>query len=149
VRAVVQRISRGQVTVAGKSVGKVGAGLLVYAAARPDDEPEDIRYIADKTAFLRIFPDEDGKMNRSVLDADGAILLVSAFTVHADARRGRRPSFDRSAAADVAEPLILKLAEGLRAHGLKVEAGRFATHMLVESINDGPVCVLLDSRGGL
>lgn len=145
-RAVVQRVSGGQVVVAGQVVGAIERGLLVYAAAAPDDGADDIRYIADKVAQLRVFPDDVGKMNRSVCDIGGAVLLVSAFTAHADARKGRRPSFDSSASGDVARPLIEALTEAIRGAGLRVETGRFAEDMQVESINDGPICVLLDSR---
>ena len=145
-RAVVQRVSQATVTVAGEVVGRIDAGLLVYAAAAPDDCDEDVRYLADKVAHLRIFPDTDGKMNLSIGEVRGAVLLVSAFTVQADARKGRRPAFDSSAAGPIAEPLIDKLAAALRAYGLPVETGRFAAHMHVESVNDGPICILLDSR---
>ena len=124
-RAVVQRVSRAQVTVADEVVGEIGAGLLVYAAAAPDDGADDIRYVADKIAHLRVFPDADGKMNLDVSQADGNVLLVSAFTVQADARKGRRPSFDSSASGDVARPLIDQLGADLQAHGLHVETGRF------------------------
>ncbi len=147
-RAVVQRVSRARVTVADEVVGRIGPGLLVYAAAAPDDADDDIRYIADKVAHLRIFPDDQRKMNRDVGEVGGGVLLVSAFTVHADARKGRRPSFDSSASGEVAEPLIDQLADALRGHGLTVATGRFAAYMLVESVNDGPICVLLDSRRG-
>jgi D-tyrosyl-tRNA(Tyr) deacylase len=105
-----------------------------------------VAYIADKVAHLRVFPDDDGKMNLDVGQAGGDVLLVSAFSVHADARRGRRPSFDSSASGEVAEPLIEKLAKAIRGHGLKVETGRFAAHMRIPAVNDGPICILLDSR---
>jgi D-tyrosyl-tRNA(Tyr) deacylase len=145
-RAAVQRVLSASVTVDGAIVGQIASGLLVYAAAAPDDAPGDIDYIADKVANLRIFPDAAGKMNLSVGGAGGAVLLVSAFTLLADARKGRRPSFDSSAPADVAVPLIERLAEAIRSAGLRVETGRFAAYMRVESNNDGPICVLLDSR---
>lgn len=145
-RAVVQRVTQARVTVDGQTVGQVGPGLLVYAAAAPDDVDADLAYIADKVAHLRIFPDEEGKMNRSLLNTGGDVLLVSAFTVQADARKGRRPSFDASAPGEVAAPLIERLVAAIRAHGLKVETGRFAAYMQVESVNDGPICILLDSR---
>ena len=145
-RAVAQRVSRAAVVVEGETVGQIGAGLLVYAAAAPDDGDDDIRYIADKVANLRIFPDGERKMNLSVADTRGGVLLVSAFTVHADARKGRRPSFDASASGEVAEPLIGRLADAIRQRGLTVETGRFAAYMQVESVNDGPICILLDSR---
>jgi D-tyrosyl-tRNA(Tyr) deacylase len=146
VRAVVQRVSQADVTVDNDTVGKINHGLLVYAAAAPDDTDEDVHYIAEKVAHLRIFPDRQGKMNLSVIDADGAVLVVSAFTVQADARKGRRPSFDSSAPGDVAEPLVDQLAREIRHLGLPVETGRFAAYMQVSSVNDGPICILLDSR---
>jgi D-tyrosyl-tRNA(Tyr) deacylase len=142
----VQRVSRASVTVADAVVGQIGAGLLVYAAAAPDDGEADVRYIADKVAQLRIFPDARGKMNLSVIDAAGSVLIVSAFSIQADARKGRRPSFDASARGEVAEPLIAQLVEAVRGCGLRVETGRFAAHMDVQSVNDGPICILLDSR---
>ncbi len=145
-RAVIQRVSEARVTVDGAVVGAIGPGLLVYAAAAPDDGGDDVRYIADKVAGLRIFPDARGKMNLSVIDADGAVLVVSAFTVQADARRGRRPSFDSSATGEIAEPLVERLIEAIAGRGLSVESGRFAAHMHVSSVNDGPICILLDSR---
>lgn len=145
-RAVVQRVSRAAVEVADHVVGVIDAGLLVYVAAAPDDADQDIEYIAQKIAQLRIFPDADGKMNLSVLDAGGSVLLISAFTVQADARKGRRPSFDSSASGEIAEPLVTGLVERIRGHGVRVATGRFAAHMHVSSVNDGPICVLLDSR---
>jgi D-tyrosyl-tRNA(Tyr) deacylase len=143
---VVQRVSGAAVRVEGQTVGRIGPGLLVYAAAAPDDSDVDIAYIAEKTAGLRIFPDAEGRMNLSLTQAGGSLLLVSAFSVLADARKGRRPSLEGAAPGAVAEPLIGRLAAALRARGVPVETGRFASHMLVESVNDGPVCVLLDSR---
>lgn len=146
VRAVVQRVFEARVTVGDEITGRVGPGLLVYAAAAPDDGDADVQYIAEKVAHLRIFVDADGKMNRSVGEAGGAVLLVSAFTVQADARKGRRPSFDSSASGEVAEPLIERLVAEIRALGLHVETGRFGAYMHVHSLNDGPICILLDSR---
>lgn len=145
-RAVIQRVRRASVTVDEQTVGQIEGGLLIYAAAAPDDGAADVEYIAEKAANLRIFPDADGKMNLSVAQAGGAALLVSAFTVLADARQGRRPSFDASAPGPVAEPLITALAQAIRARGLVVETGRFAAYMRVASVNDGPICILLDSR---
>jgi len=145
-RAVVQRVRQARVTVDGETVGELAAGLLVYAGAAPDDTAADVTYLAEKIAHLRIFPDDEGKQNRSVLDTHGSVLLVSAFTVQADARKGRRPSFDGSACGEVARPLIDDLVAALRAQGLPVATGRFAAHMLVDAVNDGPICVLLDSR---
>lgn len=145
-RAVVERVCRAAVRVKAQTVGQVRSGLLVYAAAAPDDTDEDVRYIADKLAHLRVFPDQSGKMNLDVSQAGGGVLLVSAFSVQADARRGRRPSFDSSAPGEVAEPLIARLAEAIRGYGLHVETGRFAAHMRVAVVIDGPICILLDSR---
>lgn len=145
-RAAVQRVKQASVTVDGETVGAIDAGLLVYAGAAPDDADDDVRYIADKVAGLRVFVDDAGKMNRSVADIAGGVLVVSAFTIHCDARRGRRPSFDSSASGEVAEPLIERLCEAIRARGMRVETGEFAAYMQVESVNDGPICVLLDSR---
>jgi D-tyrosyl-tRNA(Tyr) deacylase len=145
-RAVVQRVREASVTVDGEVVGRIGAGFLVYAAAAPDDGSGDIEYIAEKVAGLRVFLDEAGKMNRGVAEVGGAVLLISAFTVLADARKGRRPSFAGSASGEVAAPLIEQLTAAIRARGIAVESGRFAAHMLVSAVNDGPICVLLDSR---
>jgi D-tyrosyl-tRNA(Tyr) deacylase len=145
-RAVVERVCRATVKVGPETAGQVKTGLLVYAAAAPNDTDEDVRYIADKVAHLRIFPDENEKMNLDVGQAGGGVLLVSAFSVQADARHGRRPSFDSSASGEVAEPLIEKLADAIRAYGPHVETGRFGAYMRVAAVNDGPICVLLDSR---
>lgn len=145
-RAVVQRVSRASVLVDGAVAGQIGPGLLVYAAAAPDDTADDVRYIAEKVANLRIFPDEQDKLNRSVLETGGGVLVVSAFTVLADCRKGRRPSFDGSARGEAARLLVDQLVAELRAAGLTVETGRFAAYMQVESVNDGPICTLLDSR---
>ena len=145
-RAVVQRVREARVSVGEDVAAQIGTGLLVYAAAAPDDDETDIGYIAEKVAHLRIFPDAEGKMNRSVSDAGGSVLVVSAFTVQADARKGRRPSFDLSAPGSVAEPLLTRLVDAIRTYGLLVQTGRFAAHMLVSSVNDGPICVLLDSK---
>lgn len=148
-RAVVQRVSTASVHVAGESIGEIGPGLLAYVAAAPDDADDDLRYIAEKIARLRIFQDADGKMNRDVTEAAGAVLVVSAFTVLADARKGRRPSFDASARGDVAEPLVARVVALLRERGVTVATGRFAAEMHVHSTNDGPICILLDSRRAL
>ena len=145
-RAVVQRVCRASVTAGNEVVGAIGPGLLVYVAAAPDDTAADVAYIAEKVAHLRIFADDADKMNRAVRDTGGAVLVVSAFTVLADARKGRRPSCDGSAPGSVAEPLVAQLVEALRRTGLAVATGRFAAYMQVESVNDGPICILLDSR---
>lgn len=145
-RAVVQRVRQASVEVDREVVGQIAGGLLVYAGAAPDDADEDVAYIADKVAHLRIFRDENDKMNLDVGQVGGAVLLVSAFTVQADACKGRRPSFDSCAPGEIAEPLIEELADAIRGYGLTVETGRFAAYMQVAAVNDGPICVLLDSR---
>ena len=145
-RAVVQRVRWAEVEADGDIHGRIAAGLLVYVGIAASDTPSEAARLAEKVAHLRIFPDAKSKMNLSVIDADGAVLVVSAFTVQADARRGRRPSFDSSASGEVAEPLVEKLVECIRDFGLTVETGRFAAYMHVTSVNDGPICILLDSR---
>lgn len=145
-RAAVQRIEKASVSVRGVVISQVGAGLLVYVGCAQGDTEEDARYLAEKVAGLRIFADEQGKMNRSVADVGGEVLAVSAFTLQADARKGRRPAFDAAAAADEANPLCEAFTRSLRAAGLRVAEGSFGEHMLVESVNNGPICVLLDSR---
>lgn len=145
-RAVVQRVAHAAVFVGDDVAGRIGPGLLVYAAAAADDGPADVAYIADKVATLRVFADADGKLNLDVRQAGGAVLLVSAFTVLADARKGRRPSLDGGAPGGVALPLIVQLATAIRGRGPTVETGRFGALMRVESANAGPICVLLDSR---
>ncbi len=145
-RAVVQRVSRASVTVAGEVVGQIEAGLLVYVATAADDTDTDLQYIADKVANLRIFLDADGKMNRSVLDVAGGVLVISAFALYGDARKGRRPSFIASAPAETAAPRIDQFVEMIRAYGLPVATGQFRAHMDVASVNDGPITILLDSQ---
>jgi len=145
-RAVLQRVSRARVVADGAPAGRIGHGLLAYAAAAPDDVAADVEYIADKVAQVRLFHDDAGKMNRNVREAGGGVLLVSAFTVYADARRGRRPSFDAAAPAEVAERLLADLASAIARHGVTVEMGVFRAAMEVDAVNDGPICVLLDSR---
>ena len=149
-RAVIQKVTRAQVDVlAGEkreTCGQIGAGLLVLLGVGHEDGEQDARYIADKIAHLRIFEDENGRLNRSVQDIGGSVLLVSQFTLYADARNGRRPSLSAAAAPDVANAKYEDVAALLRAYGLVVETGRFQTHMQVELCNDGPVTLLLDSR---
>ena len=145
-RAVLQRVTSARVTVDGRTVGEIGAGLLVFAAVERGDGPDDIKYTAGKIKDLRIFEDEVGKMNRSVAEAGGAVLVVSQFTLCGDCRKGRRPSFDDAEAPAVARPLFDSLVAGLRALELKVETGEFQAHMDVELVNDGPVTLMIDSR---
>ena len=145
-RAVVQRVSSARVRIDERITGEIGRGLLVFAAVEEGDRAEDVKYIAGKVRDLRVFEDAEEKMNRSVADTGGALLVVSQFTLCGDCRKGRRPSFDAAAAPDVARPIYEELVRELRAGGLQVETGEFQAHMLVEIANDGPVTILLDSR---
>ncbi len=145
-RLVVQRVTRASVTVDGEVTGKIGKGYMVLVGAEVGDTEADARLCADKLAGLRVFVDDEDKMNRSVLDVGGEILLVSQFTLLGDARHGRRPSFIAAARPEVAEPLLEQMKAMLEARGLHVETGRFQTHMDVELVNDGPVTILIDSR---
>ena len=147
-RCVVQRVTRASVTVAGELVGEIGPGFMVLVGAEDGDTEADATYCADKIAGLRIFEDSEDKMNLSLKDVDGSALLVSQFTLLADARHGRRPSFIRAARPEVAEPLFDLLCQKVAAHGIPVQTGRFRTHMEVSLVNDGPVTILLDSKKG-
>lgn len=145
-RAVVQRVRSARVTVAGEVSGQIGAGILLFVGVASDDGPADAEYVAAKTRDLRIFPDAGGRMNRSILDSGGSLLVVSQFTLQGDCRKGRRPSFDRAAPGPVARALYEAVVRSLRETGLEVCTGVFQAHMDVELINDGPVTMLLDSR---
>ncbi len=145
-RAVIQRVSRAQVTVDGIVRGAIGDGLLVLLGVAEDDADADVAYLVEKTAGLRIFEDDAGKMNRSVEDTGGALLVVSQFTLYGDVRRGRRPSFDQAAPPERADALYQRYVAGLRAKGLVVETGVFQAMMQVELLNEGPVTILLDSK---
>ena len=145
-RLVVQRVTRASVTVEGEITGKIGKGYMVLVGAEVGDTEADARLCADKLAGLRVFEDSEGKMNLSIADVGGEILLVSQFTLLGDARHGRRPSFIAAARPEVAEPLLEQMKAMLEARGLHVETGRFRTHMDVELVNDGPVTILIDSR---
>jgi len=144
-RAVVQRVSRAQVTVNAEVVGKIGRGLLVLLGVAREDTEKDADYLADKIGGLRIFEDENGKMNLDVGAIDGAVLVVSQFTLYGDVRRGKRPSFDDAAAPERARQLYEYFVERIRAAGLGCQTGRFQEMMQVELVNDGPVTILLDS----
>jgi D-tyrosyl-tRNA(Tyr) deacylase len=144
-RAVVQRVLGAEVKVNDQSVGKTGSGLLVYLSVGKTDTEKDAEWIAEKLVNLRIFEDEAGKMNRSILDIQGGILLVSNFTLHGDCRKGRRPSFDAAAEPQLAQQLYEKVIELVKEQGILVETGTFGEYMQVSSINDGPVTFLLDS----
>jgi D-tyrosyl-tRNA(Tyr) deacylase len=145
-KILVQRVSQASVSVDGEVVGRIGLGLVGLVGVAQGDTEEDARYLVDKTVNLRIFPDEAGKFNRSLVDAGGGLLLVSQFTLLADTRKGRRPSFIEAAGPVEAESLFNRFVELARATGLGVETGRFQQHMLVEIHNDGPVTILLDSK---
>jgi D-tyrosyl-tRNA(Tyr) deacylase len=145
-RCVVQRVSRAQVSVDGIIVGNIGAGLVALIGAEAGDTRDDMLYCADKMVGLRVFDDDAGKMNLSIRETGGAILLISQFTLMGDARRGRRPSFSRAARPEDAEPMLHQMAEYIAAAGITVESGRFQAHMEVELVNDGPVTILLDSK---
>ena len=143
---MVQRVARGAVRVEGRVVGEVGHGLVVLLGVADGDGSEDARWMADKVAQLRIFEDDAGKMNRSVQDVGGSVLLVSQFTLLGDARKGNRPSFVGAAHPDLANVLYEEVASLLRARAVPVAQGVFRAHMEVELVNDGPVTLLLDSR---
>ncbi|MGH9310461.1 MAG: D-aminoacyl-tRNA deacylase [Vicinamibacterales bacterium] len=145
-RAVVQRVRSARVTVDGEVAGEIGPGLLAFVGVAAGDEPSDVEYIATKIRELRIFPDDEGRMNRSVAEAGGAVLVVSQFTLQGDCRKGRRPSFDGAAPGPVARALYEEVVRRLRESGLPVATGVFQAHMEVELVNDGPVTLLLDSR---
>ena len=145
-RAVIQRVLQASVTIHGEVISSIKKGLLVYPGVAPDDSTEDVEYLVSKIHRLRIFEDNDGKMNLDILETGGSVLIVSAFTVHCDARKGRRPSFDTSAGPEQAEPLYDLFCEKLEQTGVPVQRGVFREYMHVDSINDGPICILLDSR---
>lgn len=145
-RAVVQRVLEASVVVEGNAVGRIRRGLLVYLGVGRDDTEADIAFLADKIRYLRIFADEADRLNLDVVQAGGAVLVVSAFTVQADARRGRRPSFEQAAAPDRAVILYELFCDALRNFGVGVERGTFRASMGVHAVNDGPVCILLESR---
>lgn len=145
-RAVVQRVRAARVRVAGETAAEIGPGLLVFVGVALGDGPADAAYIALKARELRIFPDAEGRMNRSVADCGGALLVVSQFTLLADCRKGRRPSFDGAAPGPVARALFEDVVRSLREARLPVSTGVFQADMDVELVNDGPVTLLLDSR---
>lgn len=145
-RAVIQRVTRGRVTVGEETVGQVAQGLVVLLGVGQDDSEADARYIAEKIAGLRIFEDPEGKLNLSVQDVSGEVLVVSQFTLYGDCRKGRRPGFSNAAPPEQANRLYLQVVKALEDMGLGVATGRFQASMMVEIINDGPVTLLLDSR---
>ena len=145
-RAVVQRVTSARVTVDDRVTGEIGAGLLVLVGVEQGDGPADVQYVASKIRDLRIFPDDAGKMNRSVIDRQGAVLVVSQFTLSGDVRNGRRPSFASAAPPQIAKALYEDVVRELTVSGLRVETGEFQAMMQVALVNDGPVTILLDSR---
>ena len=147
-RCVVQRVTRASVTVAGEVVGKIEGGYMVLVGAEDGDVEADVNYCAEKISGLRVFEDADDKMNLSLQDVGGSVLMVSQFTLLGDARHGRRPSFIRAARPEAAEPLFEQLCSKVADKGIHVETGRFRTHMEVSLVNDGPVTILLDSKKG-
>lgn len=144
-RAVVQRVSFASVEVDGRVVGQIGTGLVVFLGVHVADTERDVAYTADKVSGLRVFPDDEGKMNLSVRDVDGSILAISQFTLFGDVRRGKRPSFVDAAPPDVAIPLYEAFCEKLAADGLRVERGVFGAMMRVSLVNEGPVTIQIDS----
>ena len=145
-RAVIQRVEKASVSVEGEIRGQIGAGFLALIGVEEGDGDADFRYIAEKVPNLRVFEDEQGKMNRSLLDVGGELLAVSQFTLLGDARGGRRPSFITAARPETADPMYERLVADWRARGIRVETGVFGAHMKVSLVNDGPVTILLDSR---
>jgi D-aminoacyl-tRNA deacylase len=144
-RAVLQRVRSGKVLVAGHPIAEIGKGLVILLGIGPGDGEQQARALCEKIAHLRIFEDEQGKMNLSVLEAGGQAIVVSQFTLYADTQRGRRPSFTGAAPPELALPLVDRFAELLRDQGLPTLTGEFGAHMLVEIINDGPVTILLEA----
>ena len=145
-KALLQRVTEASVNVGGKIVGRIGKGLVVFVGIAQEDTERDANYLADKVVNLRIFADDASKFNLSALETGGEILIVSQFTLLADARKGRRPSFAQAALPEQAEALFNLFVDLVRNSGLKVETGRFQQHMLVEIHNDGPVTIALDSK---
>ncbi len=145
-RAIIQRVKEARVDIGSETVGQIGEGILVLLGAGKDDTRADADYLADKILSLRIFEDPDGKMNLSVADTGGSLLVVSQFTLYGDCRKGRRPSFDKAAPPEVAEALYEEFVSKLRSRGARVETGRFRAMMDVHLVNWGPVTLLIDSR---
>lgn len=143
-RAIVQRVSQASVSVEGRTVGAIERGVVVLVGVTHGDAEEQAEWLARKIAGLRIFEDSGGKMNAGLLDVDGAALVISQFTLYADVRKGRRPSFVAAALPDAAEPLVEHFIQALRGHNVPVETGVFGAHMLVEIHNDGPVTIILE-----
>jgi D-tyrosyl-tRNA(Tyr) deacylase len=145
-RAILQRVSEARVQIAGQTVGEIGCGLLVLLGVAKDDTVERARWLADKIVSLRIFNDDEGKMNRDVAEVGGAVLIVSQFTLYGDCSKGRRPSFIDAAPPEMAIPLYEAFINAVKAHGIPSATGRFGAMMQVSLINDGPVTLILDSK---
>lgn len=143
-RALIQRVSKASVTVEGQTISTIGKGLLILLGVGHGDGEEQVRFLAEKVANLRVFEDEQGKTNLSILDVSGDAIVVSQFTLYADTHKGRRPSFIEAALPDVAEPLVNRFVELLRGHGVPTRTGIFGAHMEVEIHNDGPVTIWLE-----
>ncbi len=144
-RLVLQRVRSGRVLVAGHAIAEIGAGFVILLGISPGDGETQVRSLCEKIANLRVFEDEQGKMNRSLLDVGGQALVVSQFTLYADTRKGRRPSFTDAALPEIARPLVERFAEKLRELGVPTQTGEFGAHMLVEIANDGPVTIWLEA----
>lgn len=145
-RAVIQRVGRASCTVDGQVTGRIGRGLLAFLGVGREDTAADRDILVDKIVNLRIFPDENGKMNLSVKDIGGGVLLISQFTLYGDCRKGRRPDFSSAGRPEAARRLYEEAAETIRSAGVEVQTGLFAAHMDIDSLNDGPVTLMLDSR---
>ena len=145
-RAVLQRVSEARVRIDGGTVGEIGRGLLVLLGIAPSDTPEQAEWLADKIVGLRVFEDDDGKMNRDVIEVGGGVLIVSQFTLYGDCRKGRRPSFIEAAPPAVAIPLYAAFIDAVRARGVPAATGRFGAMMQVELVNHGPVTLIVDSK---
>ena len=143
-RVVLQRVSSASVRVDGNVIGNIGPGLVLLIGIHRNDTDEDMHYVMDKCVHLRIFSDETGKMNHSVLDMGGELLVVSQFTLYGDTRKGRRPGFDQAGRPDMAEPLYERAVARLRDHGLQVATGRFGANMQIDLVNDGPVTLIIE-----
>jgi D-aminoacyl-tRNA deacylase len=145
-RVIVQRVRRGRVTIKGRVTAEIGAGVVILLGIGMNDGEEQARFLAEKIANLRIFDDEAGKMNRSLLDVDGQAIVVSQFTLYADTRKGRRPSFTDAAPPQIASPLVKRFADLLREQGVPTQTGEFGAHMLVDIANDGPVTIWMERQ---
>jgi len=143
-KVVLQRVTSGRVIVDGQTVAEIGQGIVVLLGIGHDDGEQEARYLAEKIVNLRIFEDEQGKMNRSLLDVGGEAVVVSQFTLYADTRKGRRPSFTKAALPEAARPLVDRFVELLTEAGVAAESGEFGAHMLVEIYNDGPVTIVME-----